>query len=178
MSAHHRHFTSQFSSSSYYYYAPVRPQRRRELKLLPLPDYSPSRFTTSQTSCYHSGHLRLVSPAGPCERALSALAGCHSYPTSSHGGRDDTATVGTKESRRRPRKGKKTAPNQGVRAPSSSELSTRTAQSGDPLGRKELGQHVVHWLKQGMRQMASEFASSDQPETQGNKAFLWSQWRS
>lgn len=33
---------------------------------------------------------------------------------------------------------------------------------------------MVHWLKQGMRQMASEFASSDQPETQGNKAFLWS----
>lgn len=26
---------------------------------------------------------------------------------------------------------------------------------------------MVHWLKQGMRQMASEFASSDQPETQG-----------
>ncbi|ONM54105.1 P-loop containing nucleoside triphosphate hydrolase superfamily protein [Zea mays] len=164
MSPHHRHFTSQFSSS---YYAPVRPQRRRELKLLPLPDYSP-------TSCYHSGHLRLVSPAVPYERALSALVGRHSYPTSSHGGRDDNAIVETKESRRRPRKGKKTAPNQGVRAPSSSELSTRTAQSGDPLGRKELGQHVVHWLKQGMRQMASEFASSDQPETQGNKAFLWS----
>lgn len=166
MSLHHRHFTSQFSSSSSYY-APVRPQRRRELKLLPLPDYSP-------TSCYHSGHLRLVSPAVPYERALSALVGRHSYPTSSHGGRDDNAIVETKESRRRPRKGKKTAPNQGVRAPSSSELSTRTAQSGDPLGRKELGQHVVHWLKQGMRQMASEFASSDQPETQGNKAFLWS----
>jgi hypothetical protein len=110
----------------------------------------------------------------PYERALSALVGRHSYPTSSHGGRDDNAIVETKESRRRPRKGKKTAPNQGVRAPSSSELSTRTAQSGDPLGRKELGQHVVHWLKQGMRQMASEFASSDQPETQGNKAFLWS----
>jgi hypothetical protein len=31
--------------------------------------------------------------------------------------------------------------------------------SGDPLGRKELGRHVVQWLKQGMHLMASKFAS-------------------
>jgi hypothetical protein len=45
-------------------------------------------------------------------------------------------------------------------------------QSGDPLGRKELGQRVVQWLKQGMHLMASKFASSDQSVTQDNDP-LW-----
>lgn len=45
-------------------------------------------------------------------------------------------------------------------------------QSGDPLGRKELGQRVVQWLKQGMHLMACKFASSDQSETQDNDP-LW-----
>ncbi|XP_062220040.1 uncharacterized protein LOC133919615 [Phragmites australis] len=34
-------------------------------------------------------------------------------------------------------------------------------QNGDPLGRKELGRCVVEWLRQGMRSMASKFASAE-----------------
>lgn len=167
MKPHHLHFRSLISS-----YATVRPQRRRELKLLSTPDYFSSCFNTPQISCYHSGHLRLVSSPGPCKRAPSAIAGCHSYPTSSsHGGRDKNA-IGNKEKSKR-RKRKQTATKQGVLSPpSEEELSTRMVnnlyQSGDPLGRKELGQRVVQWLKQGMHLMASKFASSDQSETQDN----------
>lgn len=34
-------------------------------------------------------------------------------------------------------------------------------QNGDPLGRKDLGKSVVKWLSQGMRAMASDFASTE-----------------
>ncbi|KAK4765052.1 hypothetical protein SAY86_026142 [Trapa natans] len=34
-------------------------------------------------------------------------------------------------------------------------------QNGDPLGRRDLGKHVVKWISQGMRVMASEFASAE-----------------
>ncbi|KAG6510548.1 hypothetical protein ZIOFF_028573 [Zingiber officinale] len=34
-------------------------------------------------------------------------------------------------------------------------------QNGDPLGRKELGKCVVRWISQGMRSMASDFASAE-----------------
>lgn len=34
-------------------------------------------------------------------------------------------------------------------------------QNGDPLGKKDLGKSVVKWLSQGMRAMATEFASAE-----------------
>ncbi|XP_044499819.1 DNA-binding protein SMUBP-2-like isoform X2 [Mangifera indica] len=34
-------------------------------------------------------------------------------------------------------------------------------QNGDPLGRKDLGKSIVKWLSQGMRAMASDFASTE-----------------
>ncbi|XP_008797952.2 DNA-binding protein SMUBP-2 isoform X2 [Phoenix dactylifera] len=34
-------------------------------------------------------------------------------------------------------------------------------QNGDPLGRRELGRCVVRWISQGMRSMASDFASAE-----------------
>lgn len=37
-------------------------------------------------------------------------------------------------------------------------------QNGDPLGRRDLGKSVVKWISQGMRAMATDFASA---ETQG-----------
>lgn len=42
-------------------------------------------------------------------------------------------------------------------------------QNGDPLGRKDLGKWVVRWLSQGMRAMASDFATA---EMQGEFAEL------
>ncbi|XP_068650365.1 DNA polymerase alpha-associated DNA helicase A isoform X2 [Aristolochia californica] len=36
-------------------------------------------------------------------------------------------------------------------------------QNGNPLGRKELGKCVVKWISQGMRAMASDFASAEMP---------------
>jgi len=132
-----------------------------------LPDYFSSCFNTPQISCYHSDHLRLVSSPGPYKRALSAFAGCHSYSTTSHGVRDNNA-IGNKEKSNR-RKRKQTAKQGVLSPPSEEELSTGMVnnlyQSGDPLGRKELGQRVIRWLKQGMHLMASKFASSDQSET-------------
>lgn len=56
--------------------------------------------------------------------------------------------------------------------PSMEEASIRVGtlyQNGDPLGRKELGRCVVEWLRQGMRSMASKFASA---ELQGDMAEL------
>ncbi|KAJ0078637.1 hypothetical protein Patl1_23643 [Pistacia atlantica] len=41
-------------------------------------------------------------------------------------------------------------------------------QNGDPLGRKDLGKSVVKWISQGMRAMASDFASA---EVQGEGEF-------
>ncbi|XP_064977235.1 uncharacterized protein LOC135619282 [Musa acuminata AAA Group] len=41
-------------------------------------------------------------------------------------------------------------------------ISVRTLyQNGDPLGRRELGKCVVRWISQGMRSMASDFASAE-----------------
>ncbi|KAH7658940.1 RNA helicase protein [Dioscorea alata] len=48
--------------------------------------------------------------------------------------------------------------------PSAEEASIRVGtlyQNGDPLGRKELGKCVVRWICQGMRSMASDFASAE-----------------
>ncbi|WVZ71375.1 hypothetical protein U9M48_019967 [Paspalum notatum var. saurae] len=151
-------FRSLFSS-----YANVRPQRRG-WKLLPSPDFS-SCTSTAPICFYHQCDLRLVPSAGPHEQALSA-PDCHS---SSCHGRDDNG-IRNKVRRRRWRKRKQTAKEEGVCVPSEEELSIRMVklyQSGDPLGRKELGRHVVQWLKQGMHLMASKFASS---EIQGNRA--------
>ncbi|KAM0934029.1 putative hydrolase [Dioscorea sansibarensis] len=48
--------------------------------------------------------------------------------------------------------------------PSAEEASIRVGtlyENGDPLGRKELGKCVVRWICQGMRSMASDFASAE-----------------
>ncbi|TVU28159.1 hypothetical protein EJB05_19668 [Eragrostis curvula] len=63
-------------------------------------------------------------------------------------------------------------------APSAEEPSTSVGtpyQNGDPLGRKELAQCVVEWLRQGMRSMASKFAAA---EVQGDAAALALEWGS
>ncbi|KAF8690726.1 hypothetical protein HU200_041105 [Digitaria exilis] len=144
MSPHLRTFKSLFSL-----YATVRP-RNRELKLLPVPDFS-SCTSTSHISSYHQGHIRLVPSATHCEQTLlSSQHGC-----------DDNG-IRNKERRRR-RKKKQTAKEEGTCGPSDEELPIREVklyQSGDPLGRKELGRQVVQWLKKGMHLMASELASS------------------
>ncbi|CAN6217033.1 unnamed protein product [Urochloa humidicola] len=150
MSPHLRPFRSLCFS-----YATVR-SRTRKQKLLPLPDFS-SCTGAAHLSSYHQGHLRLVPSAVPCEQTLLAVD-CHS---SSHHGPDNG--IRNKERRRRWRKRKQTA-KEGECVPSEEELSIKTVklyQSGDPLGRKELGGHVVQWLKQGMHLMASKFASSE-----------------
>ncbi|CAL5090272.1 unnamed protein product [Urochloa decumbens] len=152
MSPHLRPFRFLFSS-----YATVR-LRRRKLKLLPLPDFT-SCTGTAHISFYHQGHLRLVPSAVPCEQTLLA-ADCHS---SSHHGPDDNG-IRNKKRRRRWRKRKQTAKEEGECVPSEEELSIKMVklyQSGDPLGKKDLGRHVVQWLKQGMHLMASKFASSE-----------------
>ncbi|OEL19929.1 DNA-binding protein SMUBP-2 [Dichanthelium oligosanthes] len=89
-----------------------------------------------------------------------------------HASHDDSG-IRNKERRRRWRKRKQTAKEEGARVPSEEELSIRTVklyQSGDPIGQKELGRHVAQWLKQGMHLMASKFASS---EIQDDGAALW-----
>lgn len=151
MSPHLRTCKSLFSL-----YATVRP-RNRELKLLPTPDFS-SCSSTSHISSYHQGHLRLVPSATHCEQTLLS-ADCSS---SSQHGCDDNG-IRNKERRRRWRNKKQTAKEEGRCAPSDEELSitkVKLNQSGDPLGRKELGRQVVQWLKQGMHLMASKLASS------------------
>ncbi|CAL5075293.1 unnamed protein product [Urochloa decumbens] len=90
----------------------------------------------------------------------SCTADCHS---SSHHGPDDNG-IRNKERQRRWRKRKQTAKEEGECVPLEEELSIKMVklyQSGDPLGKKELGRHVVQWLKQGMHLMASKFASSE-----------------
>ncbi|PVH35011.1 hypothetical protein PAHAL_7G085100 [Panicum hallii] len=152
MSPHLRPFRSLFSS-----YATVRPQRR-EPKLLPLPDFS-SCTSTAHIFSYQQSHRRLVPSAVRCEQTLLA-ADCRS---SSHHGCDDNG-IRKKERRRRWRKRKQTSKEEGTCVPSEEELSLRKVklyQIGDPLGRKELGLHVVQWIKQGMHLMASKFAFSE-----------------
>ncbi|XP_062193335.1 uncharacterized protein LOC133896746 isoform X2 [Phragmites australis] len=153
MSAHLRSFSSLFTP-----YSTVWHRRRRELKLLWSPVF-PSCTSTAPISSSQQGHVLLVASAGPCEQALSP-ADCHS---SSPRGTDNSGIRNKERRRRRPRKRKETA-KEGARVLSEEEVSTRMVklyQSGDPLGRKELGRLVVQWLKQGMHLMASKFASSE-----------------
>uniref|UniRef100_M8CMT4 Uncharacterized protein n=1 Tax=Aegilops tauschii TaxID=37682 RepID=M8CMT4_AEGTA len=98
------------------------------------------------------GHLRLVPSAGPTEQVVLTPNG-----TSSNGNRN-------KGRRRSRRKRKETAKEEKECVPSAEEVSIRIAEayeSGDPLGRKELGRCVMQWLKLGMCSMASTFASTE-----------------
>ncbi|KAL6596873.1 hypothetical protein ACP70R_047007 [Stipagrostis hirtigluma subsp. patula] len=149
----HRKCKISFFSSSC---AIVRHPRRRELKLLSLPAFQSCNSTF--IPCSQRGQLLLVPSAGPCEQVLSP-ADCHSSST------DGASNNGirNKERRKRRRKRKGTAKEDGVRVQSDEEVSMGMAlyQSGDPLGRKELGRSVVQWLKQGMHLMASKFSSAE-----------------
>ncbi|KAL6839015.1 hypothetical protein ACP4OV_031175 [Aristida adscensionis] len=154
MSPHLRSFRFLFSS-----YATVQHRRRREVKLLPFPDFQSCK-NTSPISSFHRGHLLLVPSARPCKQALSPAV-CHSSSPDGTNGN----VIRTKERRkRRWRKRKGTAKEEGACVQPEEEVSMRTVipyQSGDPLGRKELGRHVVKWLKEGMHLMASKFASTE-----------------
>jgi len=153
MSLHILSFRFLFSSS-----ATVLHLRRRELKLL-----SSSSFLSSTSfapvSSLQQGHLRLVPSASPTEQVLSPADSPSTTPngTSSNGNRN-------KGRRRSRRKRKETAKEEKECVPSAEEVSIRIAEayeSGDPLGRKELGRCVMQWLKLGMCSMASTFASTE-----------------
>ncbi|TVU10866.1 hypothetical protein EJB05_44419 [Eragrostis curvula] len=152
MFPHLRSFRFLFSA-----YAAVRHQRR-EVKLLSLVAL-PSCTSTAYIHSSKNGHLLLVPSAGPCEQVLSP-ADFHS--SSPHGTNND-GTKDKKRRRRRWRNRKERAKEEGLCVPLEEEVSISTVnsyESGDPLGRKELGQQVVQWLKKGMNLMASTFASS------------------
>ncbi|GJN36524.1 hypothetical protein PR202_gb25389 [Eleusine coracana subsp. coracana] len=133
--------------------------RRTELKLLSLAAF-PSCTNTAYNPSSRNGRLLLVSSAGPCEQVLSP-ADCHS--SSAHGTNNNS--IKKKGSRkRRWRNNKEKVKEEGSCLPSEYKASiskVKTYQSGDPLGQKELGHHVVQWLKKGMHLMASKFASSE-----------------
>ncbi|VAI16661.1 unnamed protein product [Triticum turgidum subsp. durum] len=142
-----------FSSS-----ATVLHLRRSELKLLSSPSFL-SSTSSAPISSLHQGHLRLVPSASPTEQVLLPDDSHSTTPngTSSNGNRN-------KGRRRSRRKSKETAKEEKERVPSAEEVSIRMAEayeSGDPLGRKELGRCVMQWLKLGMCSMASTFASTE-----------------
>uniref|UniRef100_A0A453KH12 DNA2/NAM7 helicase helicase domain-containing protein n=1 Tax=Aegilops tauschii subsp. strangulata TaxID=200361 RepID=A0A453KH12_AEGTS len=146
MSLHILSFRFLFSSS-----ATVLHLRRRELKLLSSPSFL-SNTSSAPISSLQQGHLRLVPSAGPTEQVVLTPNG-----TSSNGNRN-------KGRRRSRRKRKETAKEEKECVPSAEEVSIRIAEayeSGDPLGRKELGRCVMQWLKLGMCSMASTFASTE-----------------
>ncbi|KAM3256360.1 hypothetical protein ACQJBY_049066 [Aegilops geniculata] len=146
MSLHILSFRFLFSSS-----ATMLHLRRRELKLLSSPSFL-SNTSSAPISSLQQGHLRLVPSAGPTEQVVLTPNG-----TSSNGNRN-------KGRRRSRRKRKETAKEEKECVPSAEEVSIRIAEayeSGDPLGRKELGRCVMQWLKLGMCSMASTFASTE-----------------
>uniref|UniRef100_A0A0D9XB74 DNA2/NAM7 helicase helicase domain-containing protein n=1 Tax=Leersia perrieri TaxID=77586 RepID=A0A0D9XB74_9ORYZ len=135
--------------------------RRRELKLLPFPSY-PCSISTSPNTCSQQSHL-LVSSAGPREQTLFPAVSLSSSPD----GIRENSTQKKGRRRRKGRKRKETAKNEGVCVPSAEEASIRVNtlyESGDPLGKKELGRCVVQWLKQGMQSMATKFASTERQD--------------
>ena len=153
MSLHILSFRFLFSSS-----ATVLHLRRRELKLLSSPSFL-SSSSSAPISSLHQGHLRLVPSASPTEQVLLPDDSHSTTPngTSSNGNRN-------KGRRRSRRKRKETAKEEKECVPSAEEVSIRIAEayeSGDPLGRKELGRCVMQWLKLGMCSMASTFASTE-----------------
>ncbi|KAF6985637.1 hypothetical protein CFC21_003473 [Triticum aestivum] len=153
MSLHILSFRFLFSSS-----ATVLHLRRSELKLLSSPSFL-SSTSSAPISSLHQGHLRLVPSASPTEQVLLPDDSHSTTPngTSSNGNRN-------KGRRRSRRKSKETAKEEKERVPSAEEVSIRMAEayeSGDPLGRKELGRCVMQWLKLGMCSMASTFASTE-----------------
>ncbi|KAF7064948.1 hypothetical protein CFC21_071147 [Triticum aestivum] len=153
MSLHILSFRFLFSSS-----ATVLHLRRRELKLLSSPSFL-SSSSSAPISSLQQGHLRLVPSAGPTEQVLLPADSHSTTPngTSSNGNRNMAR-------RRSRRKSKETAKEEKECVPSAEEVSIRIAEayeSGDPLGRKELGRCVMQWLKLGMCSMASAFASTE-----------------
>lgn len=153
MAMKHAKYQFLFSSS-----ATVLHLRRRELKLLSSPSFL-SSTSSAPISSLQQGHLRLVPSASPTEQVLSPADSPSTTPngTSSNGN-------GNKGRRRSRRKRKDTAKEEKECVPSGEEVSIRIAEayeSGDPLGRKELGRCVMQWLKLGMCSMASTFASTE-----------------
>ncbi|CAM0950709.1 unnamed protein product [Alopecurus aequalis] len=132
--------------------------RRRELKLLSSPSF-PSNASSAHISSLRPGHLRLVPFAGPIEQVLLPADSHLTTPdgTSNNGNRN-------KGRRRSRRKRKEPTKEENECVPSAEELSIRIGapyESGNPLGRKELGRPVMQWLKLGMHSMASTFSSTE-----------------
>lgn len=133
--------------------------RRRELKLLPFPSF-PCSSSSAPNTCSQQSHLLLVSSAGPREQTLLPADFRSSLPH----GITDNGTRKEGRRRRRGRKRKETAKDEGECVPSAEEVSIRVNtlyESGDPIGKKELGRCVVQWLKQGMHSMAIKYASTE-----------------
>lgn len=133
--------------------------RRRELKLLPFPSF-PCSSSSAPNTCSQQSHLLLVSSAGPREQTLLPADSRSSLPH----GITDNGTRKEGRRRRRGRKRKETAKDEGECVPSAEEVSIRVNtlyESGDPIGKKELGRCVVQWLKQGMHSMAIKYASTE-----------------
>jgi hypothetical protein len=86
----------------------------------------------------------------------------HSLPTSTGG---STRQVRKKKQyKKKIKKPVTVAEEVGECIPSVEEASIRVEtvyQNGDPLGKKELGKCVVHWIAQGMHSMAADFASAE-----------------
>lgn len=128
------------------------------MKLLPSP-YFLSSTSSAPISSVPEGYFRLVLFAGPSEQVL--------LPTDSHSTTPHSTSNNenrNKGRRRSGRKRKETANQERECVPSAEEVFTRIGalyESGDPLGRKELGRCVVQWLKLGMHSMASAFASTE-----------------
>jgi hypothetical protein len=130
-----------------------------ELKLLSLAAF-PSCTSTAYIRSPQSGHLILVPSAGPHEQGSSSAY----FHSSSPHVTDNNSIMKTESRSRRWRNKKETTKDEGSHAPSEEEAlisMVKACQSGDPLGQKVLGRHVVQWLKKGMHLMASKFASSE-----------------
>ncbi|OAY80253.1 DNA-binding protein SMUBP-2 [Ananas comosus] len=141
---------------------------------MPLPLPLPSWFRASYSQLrVHSNHKQ----GGISHSASSAGPLSPSLPIRTAAGRARASAAlppplaGPRAKRKRRKKQKEEAAASATAegseeecVPSAEEASISVGavyQNGDPLGRRELGKCVVRWISQGMRSMASDFASAE-----------------
>lgn len=144
---------------------------------------SASSYSLSSSTSYTSGSLSLV--AGDHRDALRSTFrfGYHIRISSSSTAGSVNKSVSTKK--RNKRVGNSGAASKNLKTSTSTSTTTNTRsikqearppasetttnrvdvrtlyQNGDPLGRRDLGKHVVKWIGQGMKAMASDFAAAE-----------------
>lgn len=114
----------------------------------------PRRFLTSS--------IRASSTARNPPKAVPLASPATSSPPQRSGGSSSSSNNNNR--RRKMKVPESRGQEQQQCVPSAEEASISVQmlyQNGDPLGRKELGKCVVRWISQGMRAMASDFASAE-----------------